>query len=119
MAARRCSICSINYAPGIVNCPVCGTATWLVQEEQPDPTPDRLPTDPEQIDPGPPDNDDIDPFLHDKDLRWRAQQLRRAGMIPPQARSLALDRSVDIHWVIDTLLNRGCPPDTAFLIASA
>lgn len=63
--------------------------------------------------------DDIDPFLHDDVLRWRAKELRRNGMIPAQARSLALDRSVDIHFVITRLLKRGCPPDTAFLIASS
>jgi hypothetical protein len=40
-------------------------------------------------------------------------------MIPAQARSLALDRSVDIHFVVSRLLQRGCPPDTAFLIASS
>ena len=62
--------------------------------------------------------DDIDPFLHDEVLRWRARELRRNGMIPAQARSLALDRRVDIHFVTERLLKRGCPPDTAFLIAS-
>ena len=65
------------------------------------------------------DASDIDPFLADNVLVWRAKELRRHGMIPPQARSLALDRSVDIHWVISRLLKRGCPPDTAFLIASS
>jgi hypothetical protein len=65
------------------------------------------------------DSDDIDPFLHDDVLRWRAKELRRNGMIPAQARSLALDRSVDIHFVVSRLLKRGCPPDTAFLIASS
>jgi hypothetical protein len=62
--------------------------------------------------------EDIDPFLADSVLVWRAKELRRHGMIPPQARHLALDRSVDVHWVINRLLKRGCPPDTAFLIAS-
>ena len=66
----------------------------------------------------PSDSDDIDPFMHDPVLRWRAKRLRDNGMIPPQARSLALDRSVDVHWVVDALLRRGCDPDTAFLIAS-
>jgi hypothetical protein len=84
----------------------------------PQPDPDRLPTDAEQVDPGPPDNDDIDPFLYDQVLRHRARRLREYGMIPAQARSLALDRAVDVHWVIDRLLKRGCTPDLAFLIAS-
>jgi len=60
----------------------------------------------------------IDPFLHDPVLLHRARTLAREGMIAPQARSLALDRSVDVHWVVERLLKRGCPPDTAFLIAS-
>jgi hypothetical protein len=76
------------------------------------------PEPPERAEPEPPDADDIDPFLHDEVLRWRAKELRRNGMIPAQARSLALDRSVDIHWVVTRLLKRGCHPDTAFLIAS-
>lgn len=80
----------------------------------PEPSPDPAGQEPETLEP-----DDIDPFLHDEVLRWRAKELRRNGMISPQARSLALDRSVDIRWVIDILLARGCPPDTAFLIASS
>lgn len=78
--------------------------------------PERQPTDPEQVEPV--DLEDIDPFLHDKVLRHRARRLRDYGMNPRQARTLALDRAVDIHWVIDRLLKRGCDPDTAFLIAA-
>jgi len=77
---------------------------------------ERLPTDPDQIEPV--DSDDIDPFLQDNVLRWRARRLRDNGMIPAQARALALDRRVDVHWVVESLLKRGCAPDTAFLIAS-
>lgn len=76
------------------------------------------PEPPERVD-DPVDSDDIDPFLYDPVLRWRAKELRRNGMIPPQARSLALDRTVDVHWVITRLLNRGCDPHTAFLIAAS
>lgn len=79
----------------------------------PHPEPDEPPVSPEPL-----NSDDIDPFLHDNVLRWRAKELRRHGMIPAQARSLALDRSVDIHFVVERLLKRGCHPDTAFLIAS-
>lgn len=64
------------------------------------------------------DNDDIDPFLHDDVLRWRAKELRRNGMHPKQARTLALDRTVDIRQVIGWM-EKGCKPDTAFLIASS
>lgn len=88
-------------------------ASWFAP--QPD-REDRQPTDPEQVEPE--DNDDIDPFLHDPVLRWRAGKLRRNGMNPRQARSLALDRSVDVHWVVTDLLLRGCDPDIAFDIAS-
>ena len=76
------------------------------------------PEPPDRAEPEPEDSDDIDPFLYDPVLRWRAKELRRNGMIPAQARNLALDRSVDVHWVVERLLKRGCPPDTAFLIAS-
>lgn len=81
----------------------------------PDP-PDRLPTDPEQVEV--PDNDDIDPFLHDQTLRWRAKRLRDNGMNPRQARALALDRRVDVHDVVERLLKPGCDPAVAFDIAS-
>lgn len=100
---------------GIVKCPVCGTDTWVVQEEQPD----QAPAAPSSAAIGPYGSEPTgDPFEYDPVLRWRSDELRRAGMIPAQARSLALDRSVDIRWVIERLLERGCPPDTAFLIAS-
>ncbi len=82
----------------------------------PPPEPERMPTEPEQVEP--PDNDDIDPFLHDDVLRWRAAQLRKNGMNPRQARALALDRKVDVHWVVTQLLQRGCDPVFAFDIAS-
>ena len=83
-----------------------------------EPEPDRQETDPEQVEPEQVDNDDIDPFLNDSVLRWRAKRLRDNGMIPSQARVLALDRTVEVHWVVERLLKRGCHPDTAFLIAS-
>lgn len=83
----------------------------------PPPEPERQPTEPEQA-AEPEDNDDIDPFLYDKTLRWRASQLRRNGMNPRQARALALDRRIDVHYVVDRLLKRGCHPDIAFDIAS-
>lgn len=115
MPARRCSLCARNYSPGIVKCPVCGTDTWAVQDEQPDQaTSDTsTPTGPYGSEPT------GDPFEYDPVLRWRSDELRRAGMIPAQADSLALDRSVDTHWVVDRLLKRGCSGDLAFLIASS
>lgn len=117
MAARRCSLCSRNYATGIVKCPVCGTDTWVVQEEQPEEEqPDQATSTPI----GPYGSEPTgDPFEYDPVLRWRSNELRRAGMIPAQADSLALDRSVDTHWVVERLLKRGCSGDLAFLIASS
>ena len=80
--------------------------------------PDRAP-DPESDQARPlVDAEDIDRILHDPVLRWRAEKLAEAGMNPRQARALALDRSVDVHWVVGNLLRRGCPADIAFDIAS-
>lgn len=79
--------------------------------------PDRQPTDPEQVEEVP-DNDDIDPFLHDPVLRWRAKRLRENGMNPRQARALALDRRVDVSDVVNRMLQKGCDPLVAFDIAS-
>ena len=78
---------------------------------------ERLPTDPDQVD----DTvygEDIDPFLHDNVLRWRARRLRDNGMNPRQARTLALDRRVDVHDVVENMLKKGCDPLVAFDIAS-
>ncbi len=85
----------------------------------PDP-PDRLPPEPEQVEPEPEEDeyDEYDLFRHDKVLSWRAEELARAGMNPRQARALALDRRVDIHFVVHRLLKRGCDPAVAFDIAS-
>ncbi len=84
----------------------------------PDP-PDRLPTEPEQVEPEPePEDDEISLVMHDPVLRWRAACLATAGMNPRQSRALALDRRVDIYFVIERLLKRGCDPDIAFDIAS-
>lgn len=81
----------------------------------PDP-PDRLPTDPEQVEEQP--VGDLDAFYHDPVLKYRAASLAKAGMNPRQARHLALDRRVDLHFVTHVLIGRGCDPDTAFDIAS-
>lgn len=79
----------------------------------------RRETEPEQTpeaDPGP--GDEIDEIMVDPVLRWRAERLVAAGLNPRQARAIALRRHVDLHFVTDTLLARGCPPDLAFDIAS-
>lgn len=76
---------------------------------------DRLPTEPEQVEET---AGELDSFYHDPVLRWRAKRLADHGLNPRQARALALDRRVDVHWVVDALLSKGCDPDIAFDIAS-
>lgn len=56
--------------------------------------------------------------LSDPVYAWRAERLEAAGMTQFQSRALALDRRVDVAWVIDVLLARGCDPAVAFDIAS-
>lgn len=58
--------------------------------------------------------------LHTRDERddvvgWRIERLRSAGYDGESALVLALDRSVDLH-VATSLLERGCPVDTALQI---
>jgi hypothetical protein len=48
-------------------------------------------------------------------LRWRSQELRRAGYQPADALILALRTDVDLHMAAD-LLAHGCPERTALLI---
>ena len=61
---------------------------------------------------------DIELIAGDPVLQWRAKRLTDNGMIPAQARALALDRTVDVTWVVDRLLKRGCDTTVAFDIAS-
>lgn len=46
---------------------------------------------------------------------WRVEQLLAAGYGAEAALVLALDRDVDLHLAV-SLLQRGCPPDTALQI---
>jgi len=46
---------------------------------------------------------------------WRIEQLTAAGYSADAALVLALDREVDLHLAV-SLLERGCPPDTALQI---
>jgi hypothetical protein len=66
----------------------------------------------------PPEATDLDRVLADPVIRWRAAQLVKAGLNTRQARKLALDNRVDLHFVVHRLLERGCDPDVAFDIAS-
>lgn len=45
-------------------------------------------------------------------VRWRREQLRRAGFSEPCAARLAADARMDLHALIG-LVERGCPPATA------
>ena len=46
---------------------------------------------------------------------WRVERLLGAGYPADAALVLALDRDVDLHLAV-SLLERGCPPDTALEI---
>jgi len=46
---------------------------------------------------------------------WRIERLLGAGYAEDAALVLALDREVDLHLAV-SLLERGCPPDTALEI---
>jgi len=46
---------------------------------------------------------------------WRIERLTAAGYPEDAALVLALDREVDLHRAV-SLLERGCPPDTALQI---
>lgn len=45
-------------------------------------------------------------------IRWRRDQLQRAGVRMPLAERLASDLQMDLHALIG-LVERGCPPATA------
>jgi hypothetical protein len=48
-------------------------------------------------------------------LEWRAETLRRAGFDSNAALELAFSQHVDLHAAVG-LVQRGCPPATAFRI---
>jgi hypothetical protein len=48
-------------------------------------------------------------------LRWRLEQLERAGYTSEIAITIAEDDGIDLHDACD-LVARGCPEHTAFLI---
>ena len=51
----------------------------------------------------------------DQVTSWRVERLVAAGYDGEAALVLALDRDVDLHVAV-SLLERGCPPDTALQI---
>jgi len=48
----------------------------------------------------------------DRIVRWRGEELERAGYSPDGAAALAARLEVDLHEAID-LVKRGCPPEIA------
>jgi hypothetical protein len=51
----------------------------------------------------------------DEVTSWRVERLLAAGYDGEASVVLALDRDVDLHLAV-SLLERGCPPDTALQI---
>jgi len=51
----------------------------------------------------------------DRIVRWRSEELERAGYSPDGAASLAARLEVDLHEAID-LVKRGCPAEIALRI---
>jgi len=51
----------------------------------------------------------------DRIVRWRSEELERAGYSPDGAAALAARLEVDLHEAID-LVKGGCPPDIALRI---
>lgn len=48
-------------------------------------------------------------------VRWRAEELERAGFEEREALKLALRPDIDLHVAVD-LVRRGCPLETALRI---
>ena len=48
-------------------------------------------------------------------VRWRSEELERAGYAPAQAASIAGRHDVDLHVAVD-LVRNGCTPELALLI---
>jgi hypothetical protein len=59
--------------------------------------------------------DDAEETENDRVLRWRWDELRRAGFGFQDALMLAVSQDVDLH-LATSLLARGCPSDTALRI---
>ena len=56
--------------------------------------------------------DDADSVKPHSPMGWRQVQLLRAGFTPPLAASIARERTMDLHALIE-LVERGCPPELA------
>ena len=79
---------------------------------------ERRDTEPEQTVEAADADHEIRILLSDPVYLWRAKVCADAGFTPAQSRTMALDRRIDVRWVVDHLINRGCDTHTAFDIAS-
>ena len=109
MYTRRCTPCDIKYPsePGFAKCRVCDGATahlvGAVDADWEEKVAAAL---------GPIDEVD-DPIV-----RWRFEELTREGFEPAAALEMAANRRVDIRFVSERLIARGCSHDLAYQIAS-
>lgn len=110
MYIRKCTPCGIKYPPEpeFSKCRVCeGTTAHLIG------TPDSDWEEKVATLSGPTADEVDDPID-----RWRFQELTAAGLEPAAALELAANRKVEIRFVTDRLIARGCTPDLAYQIAS-
>jgi hypothetical protein len=61
------------------------------------------------------DSDEVTETENERVLRWRWEELRRAGFGFKDSLLLAVSLDVDLHLATE-LLARGCPADTALRI---
>ena len=107
---RKCRICDIKFpsAPEFSKCRVCDTVTASLIG-----TPDSDWEAKVTALLGPTDEEVNDPIV-----RWRYQELSKEGFEPAAALELASNRKVDIRYISERLIARGCSPDLAYQISS-
>jgi hypothetical protein len=105
---RKCRACEISFPPQatFANCRRCGEATSHVLGAPDDDWELKAETALLALEAG-------DPVEH-----WRYQELLRAKFDVGPASLMAADRTIDIHFVVERLLNRGCSHELAYAIAS-
>lgn len=91
MAARRCSICSINWPTNELKCRYCGGKTWFLNNDDPD-----SPIPPPPVIPAV--NVDLE---REKVVKWRYETLVAEGCPEEIASAIAVNGS-DVHNVMRT-----------------